>query len=126
MHPTPIQTHSAPAAVGPYSQAMQSGNLLFCSGQIGLDPATGLLVPGGIETETRQALENLKAVIRAAGGSTTDIIKTSVYLTDMADFATVNAIYAEMLAPAKPARACVAVAALPKGACFEIEAIAQL
>jgi len=126
MNPTPIHTNAAPAAIGPYSQAMQAGNLLFCSGQLGLDPATGQMVEGGVEAETRQALHNLKAILRAAGCTTTDIIKTTVYLIDMADFTAVNTIYADMLAPAKPARACIAVAALPKGARVEIEAIAQI
>jgi 2-iminobutanoate/2-iminopropanoate deaminase len=124
--PTPIQTNTAPAAVGPYSQAMQYGNLLFCSGQLGLAPVTGQMATGGVEAETRQAITNLKAVLKAAGCSVTDIIKTTVYLIDMNDFSAVNAIYAEMLAPAKPARACVAVAALPKGGLIEIEAIAGI
>lgn len=122
--PTPIHTNTAPAAVGPYSQAMQHGNLIFCSGQLGLDPVTGAMVAGGIEAETRQAIRNLKAVLRAAGCTVSDIIKTTVYLIDMNDFGSVNAIYADMLAPAKPARACVAVAALPKGGLVEIEATA--
>lgn len=122
--PETISTTTAPAAVGPYSQAMQAGNFVFCSGQIGLDPASGEMVTGGTEAETRQALTNLKAVLQAAGCTSKDLVKTTVYLTDMADFATVNAIYAEMLAPAKPARACVAVAALPKGARVEMDAIA--
>jgi 2-iminobutanoate/2-iminopropanoate deaminase len=124
--PTPIQTNTAPAAVGPYSQAMQYGNLLFCSGQLGLAPVTGQMATGGVEAETRQAITNLKAVLKAAGCSVTDIIKTTVYLIDMNDFSAVNAIYAEMLAPAKPARACVAVAALPKSGLIEIEAIAGI
>ena len=124
--PEPINTNTAPAAIGPYSQAMKAGNLLFCSGQLGLDPGTGNLVAGGIAAEARQALLNLKAVLRAAGCTTSDLVKTTVYLTDMDDFPVVNEIYAELLAPAKPARACIAVAALPKGGNIEIEAIAQL
>ena len=124
--PTPIQTNTAPAAIGPYSQAMQTGNLLFCSGQIGIDPTTGNLVAGGIAGETRQALTNLKAVLRAAGCSPSDIVKATVYVTDMNDFPVVNEIYAELLAPAKPARACVAVAALPKGGNIEVDAIALI
>lgn len=124
--PTPINTNAAPAAIGPYSQAMQTGNLLFCSGQIGLDPATGNLVGGSIAEETRQALTNLKAVLRAAGCTPSDIVKATVYLTDMTDFPVVNEVYAELLAPARPARACVAVAALPKGGRIEIDAIAQI
>ena len=123
--PEPISTTAAPAAIGPYSQAMTSGNLLFCSGQIGLDPETEQIVSGGIAAETRQVLTNLKAVLRAAGCTTSDIVKMTIYVTDMADFPTVNEIYAESLAPAKPARACVAVVALPKGARIEIDAIAQ-
>ena len=124
--PEPVITNTAPAAIGPYSQAMKTGNLLYCSGQIGLDPATGHMVANGIAAETRQCLTNLKAVLRAAGSTTSDIIKTTVYLTDMTDFPVVNEIYAELLAPAKPARACVAVAALPKDARIEIDAIAQI
>jgi len=124
--PEPVITNTAPAAIGPYSQAMKTGNLLYCSGQIGLDPATGHMVANGIAAETRQCLTNLKAVLRAAGCTTSDIIKTTVYLTDMTDFPVVNEIYAELLAPAKPARACVAVAALPKDARIEIDAIAQI
>ncbi len=123
--PTPISTLTAPAAIGPYSQAMQSGNLLFCSGQLGMDPASGRLADGGIAAETKQAIMNLKAILRAAGCTVSDIIKTTVYITDMSDFPLVNEIYEELLAPAKPARACIAVAALPKGARIEIDAIAQ-
>lgn len=121
----PISTTAAPQAIGPYSQAMRADNLVFCSGQLGMDPEKGELVQGGIKAETHQALTNLKAVLRAAGCTTTDIIKTTIYLTDMSDFAIVNEIYAECLAPAKPARACVAVAALPKNACIEIDAVAS-
>ncbi len=123
-HPTPVHSTAAPAAVGPYSQAMTWNGLLFCSGQIPLDPETGQIVSGGIEAETRQALLNLKAVLRAGRSEPAALIKTTVYLTDMAHFPTVNRIYEELLAPAKPARACIAVAALPKNAMIEIDAIA--
>jgi 2-iminobutanoate/2-iminopropanoate deaminase len=123
--PVAIETHTAPAAIGPYSQAVQAGSLVFISGQLGLDPASGQMVPGGVAAETRQALTNIKALLRATGCASMDLVKTTIFLTDMADFATVNQIYAEELAPAKPARACVAVAALPKGGLVEIEAIAM-
>jgi len=127
MSKTVVHSASAPAAVGPYSQAIRSGDLLFCSGSIGLVPGKGELVEGGVEAETRQALDNLGEVLKAAGASFGDIVKTTIYLIDMGDFQTVNAIYAERFDEGSaPARATVAVAALPKGAVVEVEAIARL
>ena len=120
-----ISTSQAPAAIGPYSQAIRSGNLLFASGQLGLDPATGNLVEG-IEAQTRQALTNLQAVLAAAGGSVANVVKTTIFLADMADFATVNALYGEVFRHEPPARSTVQVAALPKGGLVEIEVIARL
>jgi 2-iminobutanoate/2-iminopropanoate deaminase len=121
-----VQTDDAPAAVGPYSQAVKAGSLLFCSGQIPLDPDTGALVEGDITAAAEQALENLGAVLAAAGASPSQVVKTTVYLVDMADFAAVNAAYARFFGNHKPARACVQVSALPKGATVEIDAIAVL
>jgi reactive intermediate/imine deaminase len=121
-----VNTTEAPAPVGPYNQAVRVGDLLFCSGQIALDPASGAMVGGGdVEAETRQVLANLRAVL-AAGGSTPErVVRTTVFLADLADFGRVNAIYAELFNGAvAPARACVQVAALPKGARVEIDAIA--
>ena len=120
-----ISTSQAPAAIGPYSQAIRSGNLLFASGQLGLDPATGNLVEG-IEAQTRQALANLQAVLAASGGSVANVVKTTIFLADMADFATVNALYGEVFRHEPPARSTVQVAALPKGGLVEIEVIARL
>jgi len=121
-----VQTTAAPAAVGPYSQAVKAGSLIFCSGQIPLDPVTGALVAGDITAAAEQVLENLGAVLAAAGASPSRVVKTTVFLTDMADFAAVNAVYARYFGDHKPARACVQVSALPKGATVEIEAIAVL
>lgn len=127
MPKTVVHTDSAPAAVGPYSQAILSGDLLFCSGSIGLVPGTGEMIEGGVEAETRQALDNLGEVLKAAGAGFADIVKTTIYLIDMGDFQRVNAIYAERFDDGSaPARATVAVAALPKGAVVEVEAIARL
>ena len=123
MNRTIIHTQHAPAAVGPYSQAVISGNLVFLSGQLGLLPTTGKLTEG-VEAQTRQALINLQAVLDAAGSSVDQIVKTTIFLADMGDFATVNAIYAEIFSAAPPARSTVEVAALPLGARVEIEAIA--
>ncbi len=123
MNRTVIHTQHAPAAVGPYSQAVKSGNLVFLSGQLGLLPTTGKLTEG-VEAQTRQALINLQAVLDAAGSSVDQIVKTTIFLADMGDFATVNAIYAEIFSAAPPARSTVEVAALPLGARVEIEAIA--
>jgi len=121
-----IQTAGAPQAIGPYSQATRSGQWLFCSGQIGLDPSSGSLVAGGITAETERVLANLAAVLQAAGGSLADVLRTTIYLTDLADFAQVNEIYARHFAAPFPARATVGVAALPRGAKIEIDAIAVL
>ena len=121
-----IATDQAPAAVGPYSQAVRSGNLLFLSGQLGLDPVAGALVGPGVADEARQALRNLAAVLAACGAEPKDVVKATIYLPDMQDFAAVNAVYAEFFAAPFPARACVAVAALPKGGRVEIEAVAVL
>jgi 2-iminobutanoate/2-iminopropanoate deaminase len=120
-----IQTADAPAAIGPYSQAVAAGPYLFTSGQIGLDPASGQLVGGGVEAQTRQVIANVAAVLAAAGLAFADVVKTTIFLIDMDDFAAVNAIYGEAFGDAPPpARSTVAVAALPRGARVEIEAIA--
>jgi reactive intermediate/imine deaminase len=123
-----IETAQAPAPVGPYNQAVRAGNLLFCSGQIALDPASGSLVGAGdVALETRQVLANLLAVLDAAGALPSQVVRTTVFLADLADFAIVNGLYAEVFgAGVSPARACVQVAALPKGARVEIDAIAFL
>jgi reactive intermediate/imine deaminase len=123
-----IETAQAPAPVGPYNQAVRAGNLLFCSGQIALDPTSGSLVGAGdVALETRQVLANLLAVLDAAGAKPSQVVRTTVFLADLADFATVNGLYAEVFgAGVSPARACVQVAALPKGARVEIDAIAVL
>lgn len=119
-----ISTSGAPAAIGPYSQAIDTGSLVFCSGQASLDPATGAVVEGGIEPETARVLANLTAVLDAAGLGWADVVKTTIFLVDIADFATVNSIYGRYMPDPPPARSTVAVAALPKGARVEIEAIA--
>ena len=119
-----IETNQAPAAIGPYSQAMQAGELVFLSGQIPLEPVTGELVAGGIEAQTRQVMSNLAAVLAAAGLDYACLVKTTIYLVDLGDFATVNRIYGECFGPVPPARATVQVAALPKGALIEIEGVA--
>lgn len=118
-----IATHDAPAAVGPYSQAIKVGNTVWLSGQIPLDPATMEVVAGGIREQARQAFANLVAVARAAGGSLEHAVKINISLTDMGDFAVVNEVMTEFLEPPFPARACVAVAGLPKGVAIEIEAV---
>jgi 2-iminobutanoate/2-iminopropanoate deaminase len=125
MEITSIATDQAPAAIGPYSQAVKAGNLLFCSGQIPL-LADGSMVVGGIEEQTRQVMANLKAVIEAAGGSFAQVVKTTIYMVDLADFALVNEIYAANFADTPPARATVQVAGLPKGVQVEIDAIVAL
>jgi len=125
---TAISTTDAPAAIGPYSQAVRVGDMLFTSGQIPIDPATGNLVPGGIVEQTTRVLENLKAVLAAAGIDMIHVVKTTVFLKDMKDFAAMNEIYARYFAPAgivPPARSTVQVAALPKDALVEIECIAK-
>jgi 2-iminobutanoate/2-iminopropanoate deaminase len=122
---TALLTAAAPAPVGPYSQAIRSGGFIFCSGQVGLDPATGKLVAGGTAEQTVQVLDNLSAVLQAAGLTLNAIVKTTIFLVDMNDFATVNAIYGERMGTPPPARSTFAVAALPLGARVEIEAIAS-
>jgi 2-iminobutanoate/2-iminopropanoate deaminase len=121
-----ITTASAPAAIGPYSQAVRAGQWLFCSGQIGLDPATGELVAGGVVAEATRVLENLRAVLTTAGGSLDGVVRTTIYLVDLADFARVNEVYARFFTTPFPARATVGVATLPRGARVEIDAIAVL
>jgi len=120
-----VETHAAPAAIGPYSQAVVDGDLIFCSGQIGIDPASGKMVDGGIEAETRRVLENLREVLSAAGLTLTHVVKTTVFLVSLADFETVNRIYGEHFEGPYPARSTVQVAALPRHARVEIEAIAR-
>jgi 2-iminobutanoate/2-iminopropanoate deaminase len=120
-----VVTGAAPAAIGPYSQAVRVGDLLFVSGQIPLDPTTGELA-AGIEEQTRRVLTNLGAILTAAGADYADVVKTTVYLVDLTDFAAVNAIYASYFQATPPARATVQVAALPKGALVEIDAIAHV
>jgi 2-iminobutanoate/2-iminopropanoate deaminase len=124
MHRDIIATDKAPAAVGPYSQAVRVGDFVFTAGQIPLDPATGQLVEGGIEVQARQALTNVSAVLEAAGTSLANVVKTTVFLADMGEFKAMNGVYAEFFPEAPPARSAVQVAALPLGARIEIEAIA--
>jgi 2-iminobutanoate/2-iminopropanoate deaminase len=119
-----IQSEKAPKAIGPYSVAIESGGFVFCAGQTGIDPATGDLVSADLEAQTRQVLTNLKNVLEAAGTSLERVVKTTVFLRDMADFPKMNAIYAEYFSSNPPARSTIAVAGLPKGGIVEIEAIA--
>jgi 2-iminobutanoate/2-iminopropanoate deaminase len=120
-----ISTDKAPAAIGPYSQAIDSGKgLIFLSGQIPIDPATGAFAEGGIKEQTRQSLLNAQAILKAAGLSLANVVKTTVFLADMGDFAAMNEVYAQFFAEPFPARSAVAVKALPKGALVEIECIA--
>ena len=119
-----VHTDQAPAAVGPYSQAVRAGKLVYTAGQIPLDPATGQMVEGGIQEQTRQALQNLKAVLEEAGSSLKRVVKTTVFLQDMGDFKAMNEIYAQFFVEKPPARSAVEVAALPLGASVEIEAVA--
>jgi 2-iminobutanoate/2-iminopropanoate deaminase len=120
----PLATPDAPAAIGPYSQAVEAGGMVFCSGQIGLDPASGQLVGGGTVAEAERVLQNLAAVLAAAGLGFEHIVRTTIYLVDLAEFAAVNEVYARFVRPPYPARATVGVAALPRGARVEIDAIA--
>ena len=122
----PIHSDHAPAAIGPYSQATSAGNLVFCSGQIPLDPATGELVEGDISIQARRAFDNLRAVCEAAGGSFDDIVRVGLYLTNLGQFAAVNAVMAEYFQAPYPARSTIEVSALPKGAAFEVDAILVL
>jgi 2-iminobutanoate/2-iminopropanoate deaminase len=119
-----VSTTAAPAAIGPYSQGIVMGELVFCSGQVGLEPATGALVEGGVEAEAERALRNLSAVLDAAGCSFGDVVKTTVFLARIEDFAAVNTVYGRFMPDPPPARSTFAVGALPKGASVEIEAIA--
>jgi 2-iminobutanoate/2-iminopropanoate deaminase len=119
-----ITAPGAPAAIGPYSHAVEADDTLWVSGQVGIDPATGQMVPGGIEAETRQALKNIEAVLKAAGYSARDVVQAQVFLADMNDFAAMNAIYAETFKSEPPARATVQVARLPKDARIEIACVA--
>jgi 2-iminobutanoate/2-iminopropanoate deaminase len=121
-----VSTKKAPKAIGPYSQAIRTENLVFTAGQVGLDPATMTIVEGGIEAQARQVLTNLKHVLKAADSGLNFVVKTTVFLQDMNDFAAMNAVYAEFFPENPPARSTVAVAALPKGALVEIECVALL
>ena len=123
---TPISTPDAPAAIGPYSQAVRAGGTVYFSGQIPLDPATGDLVTGDITAQARRAFDNLKAVAEAAGGSMADIARVGLYLTDLSQFAAVNAVMGEYFAQPYPARSTIEVSALPKGAAFEVDAVMVL
>ena len=122
----PIHSDAAPTAIGPYSQAVRSGQMVFLSGQTPLDPATGVMVEGDIGMQARRALDNLRAVCIAAGGSFDDVVRVGLYLTDLGDFAVVNAVMAEYFSTPYPARSTIEVAGLPKGAAFEVDAILVL
>jgi 2-iminobutanoate/2-iminopropanoate deaminase len=122
-HREVVATDRAPRAIGPYSQAVRSGKLVFTAGQLGIDPATGQLVEGGVTAQTEQALRNLSAVLEAAGSSLAQVVKTTVFLLDMGDFAEMNAAYASAFAVAPPARSTVAVRQLPAGGRVEVEAV---
>jgi 2-iminobutanoate/2-iminopropanoate deaminase len=120
---TVISTANVPAAIGPYSQAIQVGNTTYCSGQLGLDPVTAQLVAGGFEAQVKQAFSNLKGVVEAAGGNVNQCVKLTLFLTDLSKFATVNELMAQYFEQPYPARSTIGVASLPKGAEFEVEAI---
>jgi 2-iminobutanoate/2-iminopropanoate deaminase len=121
-----VSTPGAPRAIGPYSQGVRAGGFLFTAGQVGFDPATGELVDEGIAEQTERVLENLRAILRAAGLDLASVVKTTVFLVDMADFGKMNEVYARAFGDHRPARSTVAVAALPRGARVEIEAVAAL
>lgn len=121
-----IKTSAAPAAIGPYSQAIQVGNLVYTSGQLPIDPATGNFPEGGIKEQTRQSLKNIQAILQGGGLSMTSVVKTTVFMADMNDFADMNAVYAEFFSEPYPARSAVAVKTLPKGALVEIEVIGEI
>ena len=121
-----ISTEKAPAAIGPYSQAIQVGNLVYTSGQIPIDPATGMIVKGGIKEQTLQSLTNVKAILEEVGLTMSNVLKTTVFMADMGDFADMNSVYAEFFTEPYPARSAVAVKTLPKGALVEIEVIAEV
>ena len=120
-----ISTKKAPAAIGPYSQAIQVGNLVYTSGQIPIDPATGAFAEGGIKEQTRQSLTNVKAILEEVGLTMSHVVKTTVFMADMNDFADMNSVYAEFFTEPYPARSAVAVKTLPKGALVEIEVVAE-
>ena len=121
-----ISTKKAPAAIGPYSQAIRVGNLVYTSGQISIDPATGAFVEGGIKEQTRQSLTNVRAILSEAGLAMSDVVKTTVFMADINDFAEMNGVYAEFFSEPYPARSAVAVKTLPKGALVEIEVVAEV
>ena len=121
-----VSTPGAPRAIGPYSQAIRAGEFLFTAGQVGFDPASGELVDGGIADQTARVLDNIRAILEAAGADLSRVVKTTVFLVDMADFAAMNEVYARVFGEHRPARSTVAVAALPRGARVEIEAVASL
>lgn len=122
----PISSNAAPAAIGPYSQAVRAGDTVYLSGQIALDPATGLIVEGDVEAQARRAFENLKAVCAAAGGSLDDVVRVGLFLVDMDHFAPVNAVMGEYFDAPYPARSTVQVSALPRGGLFEVDAVMVL
>lgn len=122
----PVATEGAPRAIGPYSQGVVSGGLVYTAGQIALDPATGELVAGGVPEQTMRALENIRAILEAVGSDLAQVVKTTVFLADMADFTEMNAAYAAAFGQHRPARSTVAVKALPRGARVEIEAVAEI
>lgn len=126
MGKTVISTPDAPRAIGPYSQAVQSDGLIFCSGQVGLDPASGELTSDDVAEQTRRAMRNLEAVLAHAGSDLADVVKVTAYLTDLGDFATFNEVYGEFFTTGPPARATVGVAGLPKGAKVEVECVARI
>ena len=121
-----VDTDNAPAAIGPYSQGIVAGNFLFTAGQIALDPATGQIVQGDVTAQTERVLKNLAAVLESAGTSWADVVKTTVYLQDMADFPRVNEVYGRMIGDARPARSTVQVSGLPRGVLVEIDAVAMV
>ena len=121
-----ISTKKAPAAIGPYSQAVQVGNLVYTSGQISVDSETGMIVEGGVKEQTRQSLTNVKAILQEIGLTMSDVVKTTVFMADMGDFADMNSVYSEFFTEPYPARSAVAVKTLPKGALVEIEVVAEI
>lgn len=126
MEKKPVTTSAAPKAIGPYSQGIRAGEMLFCSGQIPLDPVTGELVVGGVEAETERVLKNLAAVLEGAGGTLADVVRTTIYLVDIGDFGVVNEVYGRFFTEPFPARATVEVKGLPRGARVEIDAVAVI
>ncbi|MFQ5668915.1 MAG: RidA family protein [Acidobacteriota bacterium] len=124
MKKTVIQTQEAPGAIGPYSQAVRYGELLFCSGQVAIDPGTGAVIDGDVKEQTERVMKNLQEVLKAGGASWAGVVKTTIFLARMEDFAVVNEVYGSFVTPQPPARATVAVSGLPKGVLVEIEAVA--